>query len=158
MQPRVPAGSPDGGQWASSPSGNVAKQMLQKINQAGDSVSFGIRVIANDHDIYKSVSTGMALTESFKWKNGETTDKMLPGTSVVEIKSKTVEGIKDAMHKAGVLGINGPNGYYFGDKVALVRGEKVKKGQDVGESLFKNAVVVGVWKKPTQGLSEVFPN
>ena len=154
-QPRVPAGNPDGGQWASSPSGVVASQMLKKINESGDSVEFGIRVIANDHDVYGSVTSGTILKESFKWKDGDTTNKKLPGTSVVEIKNKTIDGIKDAMHKAGVLGKNGPNGYYFGDKVALVRGNKVKVGQDVGEVIFKNASVVGVWKKPSQGLSEV---
>jgi len=157
-QPRVPAGNANGGQWTSSPSGIVAAQMLQKINSSGDSVEFGIRVIASDHEIYGSVAEGAVLKESFKWKDGDSTNKKLPGTSVVEIKSKTIEGIKDAMHKAGVLGTNGPNGYYFGDKVALVRGQKIKVGQDVGEAIFKNASVIGIWKKPKQGLAEVSPN
>ena len=157
-QPRVPAGSPNGGEWTSSPSGLVAKQMLQTIKESGDGVEFGLRVVASDHDIYGNITKGTLLKESFVWKNGDTTNKKLPGTSVVEIKSKTIDGIKDAMQKAGALGVNGPNGYYFGDKVALVRGTKVKSGSDVGEAIFKNAAVVGVWKKPKQGLPEVLPN
>jgi len=156
-QPRVPSGE-HGGEWtASGPV--VARQMLEAMEEARkEGEQFGIRVLPSDHDTYSAIQKGMQLPVSHKWKNGEYTEAKLKGTSAIAIRDATEEGVIKALRLGGLTGKTGPNGYYVGDKVVLIRGERLGGGQDVGEGVFRNAVVVGVWKKRNDGLSPVIPN
>jgi len=136
----------------------VADQILEFIRQS-PKAKFGLRVVAPDYDEYESLKPGSSLPNSKRWEDGDYTDVELPGTSTASIKENTKEGILEAIRLLGAHGKRGPNGYYYGDKVALVTGSVVrKKGQDVGERILSNARVVSLWKKPDTGMSEVQPN
>lgn len=170
-QPRVPAGSSKGGQFTfksgsnaglSSGVGGVsvaADQILERMSDDDPGYyQYGLRVIEKDYKSYRSVKEGDVLESSYDWIDGNSTGVKLNGTSAIEIRSKTKEGVLDALSLLGADGKNGKNGFYFGDKVLLIEGEIKSKGADYGEAIFKSARVIGVWKKPSAGLSAVMPN
>lgn len=49
-----------------------------------------------------------------------------------------------------MLGKSGPNGYYQGGTVVLVKGASSRKGEDQGEAILGNPEIVQVWKSPPQ--------
>jgi len=132
----------------------AARQMLEAM--ADETYDYGIRVLPEDFT--DPISTGDSLQNSFVWEDGEITATQLDGVSTAGIRRADIESILEAMNNLGVTGKNGPNGYYFGNRVVLVRGERHGTGQDIGEVIIRNPEVVGEWKKPKNGLSEVAPN
>ncbi len=134
----------------------AAKQILAAIEADDSMLDFGLRVIPGEFD--GDIAVGDSLSNSFIWDNGDKTDEELPGVSAAGIPSATLDAVVRAIKNIGAHGKPGPNGYYFGDRVVLVRGEKVANGEDVGEFVIADPEVVGVWRKPTQGNSELIPN
>ena len=133
----------------------AAQQMLDAIGN--DELSdYGLRVIPGEFD--GDISIGDILPNSRAWNDGHETEEELQGTSSAGIKRHTIDGILEALRNLGAHGKPGENGFYFGNRVVLVRGNRVGSGEDVGESIIENAEVVGIWKKPTKGNSEVEPN
>lgn len=127
----------------------AAQEILEAARGSG-SKKLGLRVIDDD------VSVGEKLRPSRKWMNGEPTKKTLPGTSAVKI-SGDIASVVDGIHGLGALGKNGPNGYYPGKKLVLVKGATSRKGADSGEIMLGDAEVIGVWEKENDGLSSVQP-
>lgn len=136
--------------WVNEDSMSAAQQIFDAIN--GKKGKFGLRVIPPE---YGQVSPSDILKPSYKWKNGEWTDKVLPGTSVSAIQGSTIEDVLSALHNLGALGKRSKNGYYYGDDVALVMGSSSRKGEDFGEWLIKDPVVVDLWKKSGKGLDPI---
>ena len=139
----------------------VSEEQLQAASQIVDAVksipgkAVGIRVIPDEDE--KAYTPGDSLEQSFKWKNGEITEKRIGGTSTAGIETKDIAGVLTALHNLGVLGKSGPNGYYVGTRVALVAGEKSKKGEDAGEKVITGARVLALWSKENDGLSKIKP-
>jgi hypothetical protein len=133
--------------WVGSDQIEAAKQISEAAkNSKGKKL--GLRVIPPESG---SFSPGDVLPSSYKWKNGDWTEKQLDGVSTAKILSPDVDSVLEALHSLGALGKRSKNGYYFGSDVALVAGDSSKKGQDYGESVIKNGVVLDVWKKQDKG-------
>ena len=132
----------------------AAEQMLSLMD---DPVyTYGLRVLPDDFT--DPVKLGDSVPSSFVWQDGEITDEEIDGISTAGIRRSDLDSVLAAMKNIGVTGKNGPNGYYFGSRVVLVRGDSNGSGQDVGETIIRDPEVLGEWKKPTNGLSEVMPN
>ena len=69
---------------------------------------------------------GETLDNSFVWVDGEITDEELNGTCAIRID--------DAELAKG----------YYGDHVAIIGGDSVEYGQDLGEIIIRNAEVLEV--------------
>ena len=139
---------------AKDPHVAAAEQMLSLINDPA--YTYGIRVLP--YDFTDPVKIGETVPNSFVWQDGEITDEEIDGVSTAGIHSAGIASVLAAMKNLGLTGKNGPNGYYFGSRVVLVRGDSNGAGQDVGETIIRDAKVLGEWKKPINGLSEVIPN
>ena len=123
------------------------KSVRDQIKEAisGEPYSdWGIRVVER-HPAVEPLEESSRL-----WVNGEPTEHTLPGVSVIEIKGRGKEAIDTAIEHAGIGG-SGPNGFYFGKYVLLVRGDYWGDGQDEDEAIFKNAVVHSVFEKEDEG-------
>lgn len=136
--------------WVNEDSMVAAKQIFNAIN--GKKGKFGLRVIPPE---YGTVNPSDVLKPSYKWKNGDWTDKVLPGTSVAAIQGGTIEDVLSSLHNLGALGKTSKNGYYYGDDVALVMGGSSRKGEDFGEWLIKDPLVIDIWKKSGKGLDPI---
>ena len=139
-----------------TPGARVARQIFEVIEKDDDFADYALRVIPGEFK--GEINVGDILPSSKRWADGNETKEALEGTSAVRIRNQDEKSILDALKNLGALGKNGPNGFYFGDRIALVKGESIGSGEDVGESIIKNAEIVGIWKKPSQGLSEIQPN
>lgn len=139
-----------------TPSVRAARQILDAIRIDDDSADYALRVILGEFN--GAINTGDTLPPSKRWADGNETNEQLGGTSAVRIRRLDEKSILEALQDLGALGKNGPNGYYFGNRIALVKGDSIGSGEDVGESIIAGAEVVGIWKKPTNGLSEIQPN
>lgn len=133
----------------------AAEQMLAIIEQDDGFADFAVRVIPDESP---APAIGEILQPSRVWDDGIATDEALPGTSAVGIEVNSLDGVVRAIQRTGAHGKRGPNGYYPGSTAVLVKGEKAGAGADVGEVLLRDAEVVGIWKKPNDGLSELIPN
>lgn len=139
------------------PDFNAAAEQILAAIQNDDSYSdFGLRVIPGEFS--EPIAIGGSIPNSFVWSNGDKTDEEIPGVSTAGIDSHTLQSVVRAIKNLGAHGKPGPNGYYFGDRIVLVKGERVSSGEDVGETIIADPEVVGIWRKPTQGNSELIPN
>ena len=151
------AGKSQGGRSAgdNTPSARAALQIVEAMRDNGPS-DYALRVVPGE--FRGEINVGDVLPVSKQWDDGSETDQELRGTSVARIRAADEASVIAALRNLGATGKNGPNGYYYGDRILLVEGESVGSGEDVGESLFRDAKVIGLWKKPTKGLSEIQPN
>lgn len=140
-----------------SESPEVAKAYLPEldINQARELISqqildknirYGLRVLPD------SANIGEVLQPSYRWIDGDFTGKPLRGTSVAAIKNGD---INSALQNLGMYVDHGPNGFYFGDEVALVGGRNPKRGQDHGEWTMQDAKVLAKYLKKDKGKSNL---
>ena len=130
----------DKGQWTEG--GDVASDHLpaEKVQQIRDAVEqaqqqaepgqeVGIRMLPPDSP---PVSPGEHLDPSGNWENGEHTGRSLDGTSVIGVRDMD-KGIKDFTSTG-----------YVGHKVAIVVGEGVGSGEDVGERILDHPKVISI--------------
>jgi len=92
---------------------------------------YGLRII----DSNDAPKIGDKLRESTVFVDGNPTDQTLGGTSTIGIN---LENAKEAFKNIES---------YFGDHLALVKGERVGWGEDIGEEILKNPEVVSVFKR-----------
>lgn len=71
------------------------------------------------------VEAGQVLQPSFVWVDGDITDEQLDGTCGIDIDSHPACG-------------------YMGECIAVIAGNEVSWGEDVGEIIIKNAEVISV--------------
>ena len=158
--PENKAPGPQGDAQQGAAQGNavaVSRQIAQAIQDDDDPYAdYGLRVIPPEADVV--VQPGDELPPSNQWDDGTDTGEALDGTSAVRIDSDTEDAALKAIRLIGAHGKPGPNGYYYGDQVVLIKGQKSGVGEDVGEILLNDAVVVATWRKPDKGNSEVAPN
>lgn len=87
----------------------------------------GVRIVDEDYLEYNA-RKGDTLPNSHTWEDGEYTDVELDGTSCID---------------------NGEHGTflgeYFGDKALIIGGDFATWGDDPGERLIQNAVVLAVF-------------
>lgn len=129
------------------------KNALEKFKADGAHKVFGLRVIDAPSE---SLKIGDKLQNSFQWRNGNITKRQLLGASTAGITKNS--SIEDVLNILGAKGKNGPNGYYYGKNVVLVGGSRANNGKDVGERVIVDPVVLGVWQKPTSGLTSIESN
>lgn len=116
------------------------KEMIAQIREALAATGtkrVGLRVLPPDQ---RGLEVGAVAPPSWKWKNGDYTDKRLPGASAASIGKGTDAEIARALRNLGVFE-TGPNGFYFGPKVALIQGAGATKGADVGETVIREAQI-----------------
>jgi len=90
---------------------------------------YGLRVIPRGHN----VNPGDVLENSRAWdETGKVTEEMLPGVSTIGVDKDGLQAALERLKKAG----------YYGDQIALVKGDSAGTGQDAYERLLKNAEVV----------------
>lgn len=128
------------------------QQKLAELRRQYPGSIFGLRVLE------KEPKLGDRLSPSYRWSDGNWTNRKLVGASTVGVGRGSYDEISEALNNLGAFGKNGPNGYYFGDTIALVRGMGGHRGQDVGEKVIKDPFVGGIWKKADTGLSSILPN
>lgn len=108
---------------------------------------FGLRVIDGD------ASVGDVLAPSRVWIDGEPTDGLLAGASAIHIRRATADAIVAALAIVGAT--DSATSYYPGRTVLLVAGEIVEHGYDDGEVILRDARVVGVWYKSSDGAGAI---
>lgn len=83
----------------------------------------------------RNFEVGDILPCSFMWIDGERTEEELDGTCAIKTESDNpAEYLK---------GING----YYGDYVYVIRGSSSFGGEDVGERIYRNALIVAKFPK-----------
>jgi N12 class adenine-specific DNA methylase len=104
---------------------------------------YGLRVITADPRTQKSrsVKTGDVLKPSHIWEDNNTTGQMLQGTSVIEVRSSDPEDIRKAMLQLRS---------YHGKQIVLVGGDNAKGGEDEGEAVIRNPVVLQAWNRAAE--------
>ena len=95
---------------------------IEEIKNECEYERIGIRVQENEF------TEGEMLGNSFVWIDGECTDEELDGTCAINL-----DDAKCAIE----------NGY-FGEHIALIAGDRFEWGQDEGEIIIKDAVVIEV--------------
>ena len=110
--------------------------MTEKILSAIDNSEYtyyGIRV-----DDGVDYSIGDAVADSREWSDDEPTGEMIDGTSCIGLKfNATSSDVERAIKAASI---------YYGDRCYLIGGESMEYGEDAGEYVIKDAVVVEVLK------------
>lgn len=124
---------------------NEIQKIINIIENDDDCFAFyGIRATTEEH------SAGEELSNSFIWVDGEKTEEELDGISTMGIKDLTEEAViraikclgRDACEYFGVK----ENVFhsYVGQNFVLIKGDSATAGDDNGEWVIKNPVVVAV--------------
>ena len=93
---------------------------IEEIRENSEYEYIGVRVQENEF------TKGEILDNSFVWVDGEITDEEVDGTCAVKLE--------DAELAKG----------YFGDHVAIIGGDYMEYGQDLGEIIIRDAEVLEV--------------
>ena len=107
----------------------------------------GLRVMPDDQG---HLVVGDAAPNSWKWKNGDYTDKRLNGVSTASLGRGSDPDIQKAIRNLGIFE-DGPNGYYYGPKVAVIYGDEARRGEDAGEAVIKNGILGWIADNPRWG-------
>lgn len=124
---------------------NEIQKIINIIENDDDCFAFyGIRATTEEH------TAGEELSNSFVWVDGEKTEEELDGISTMGIKDLTEEAVirtikclgRDACEHFGVKA----NVYhsYVGQNFVLIKGDSAAAGEDNGEWVIRNPVVVAV--------------
>lgn len=120
------------------PGAALVSQIQDIIDDYDGFREWGIRVVHGD----ATVQVGSPLANSYRWEDHEQTDDELPGVCTIGVDKNS-----NSMDAAEMLeAINLLDAYLsHGKHVVLVRGELVCGGEDQGESIISDAVVVALW-------------
>ena len=123
------------------------EDLIEKLKSAmssGNKQNIGLRVLPDEQAL---LNVGDEVPASFKWRNGEITEKQLHGSSAAGVGSGTDAEILQAIRNLGLYE-NGPNGYYSGKKIALIAGNSARKGEDIGEKVIDKAKILWIDDNP----------
>lgn len=112
-------------------------ELLQQITSLPKGQRVGVRLLPDD---VPTPNIGDALSPSFKWADGVRQERTLPGTSAMDVSGRTREEVEAAVRRLGLFNTPG-QGYYPGNKLAVISGASKRKGEDVGETMIKDAIV-----------------
>ncbi len=131
------------GPLSMAPVGMLGANMAQQIAELMPHISavpkgqrVGIRMMPSD---VPTPDIGAPLRPSMKWVDGVQTEKPLYGTSAMDVSGRTEAEVEMALKRLGVFG--NTNGYYPGNKLAVIAGSSKRKGEDAGEAMIKDALV-----------------
>lgn len=96
---------------------------MERIEEIKDKYDFGYIGVRVQEDPF---TLGETLDNSFVWVDGEMTDEELDGTCAVKIDEAELAK------------------RYFGDYVAIIGGDSMEYGQDLGEIIIRNAEVLEI--------------
>jgi len=88
----------------------------------------GVRVIGKEYDNYDS-EIGDIVPCSYNWSDGEQTEERLDGTSCISIDAQ----LPNSDYKG-----------YLGNRIWIIGGYEMDKGQDEGEMIIKDAVIIKI--------------
>jgi hypothetical protein len=124
---------------------NEIQKIINIIENDDDCFAFyGIRATTEEH------SAGEELSNSFIWVDGEKTEEELDGISTMGIKDLTEEAVIRAIKCLGrdaceYFGVKANVFHsYVGQNFVLIKGDSAIAGDDNGEWVIKNPVVVAV--------------
>lgn len=107
----------------------VMREMLKNIDANFDGFdAIGLRVVNKDYADYNA-TVGETLDSSSVWDDGEYTDDNLNGVCAISVTSI------DQMSSYGG---------YFGDRVLIIGSDDTERGDDAGEIIMSDAVVLAV--------------
>lgn len=128
------------------------KHMMRHI-AADPKAKWGLRIVPDPIE----GPPGTVLPPSRVWDDGAPTSELLNGTSTIGIKGAKQQHIEDALKTAGVAPYGKPWGYYPGEHVYLVKGDKAMPGYDDGESIIADPQLVAGYRKVDDGPSALLP-
>ena len=99
------------------------EKIMERIEEIKDKYDFGYIGVRVQEDPF---TLGETLDNSFVWVDGEMTDEELDGTCAVKIDEAELAK------------------RYFGDYVAIIGGDSMEYGQDLGEIITRNAEVLEI--------------
>ena len=135
----------------------VISQIVSAMKAHGKPGHYGLRVDEADGP-HGSLSIGDSVPVSRQWRNSEPTKRNLIGSSAIRV-ARHENGVKSALDRMNLLKFDVNKGYYPGDYVHLIHSPHAPtSGADSGEGVFKNATLVGRWKKKDDGQSPIEPN
>jgi len=102
--------------------------IIAAIEADGGIGEYGIRVLPDDD----ASQVGDMLAPSLVWDDGECTGKELPGTCAIGVTVNTVDASLRLVAAGG----------YIGKRLALIVGDRAESGEDAGERIIRNAVVL----------------
>ena len=98
---------------------------------------YGLRAVHSPSGQADRVSVGEVLPCSYRWYDGEPTEEELDGTCALRVNEGTeLAHLDEFMREYGVLG----------QQVALIAGYQGTWGEDMGEVVIRDAVVLAVWE------------
>lgn len=113
------------------------QELLDALSKVPKGERVGLRLLPDD---VPTPNIGDKLAPSFKWDDGVRTDKQLYGTSSMDLSSRDEDSVRQAITRLGLFNNQG-QGYYPGNKLAIISGSSKRKGEDDGEAMVKDAVV-----------------
>ena len=99
------------------------EKIMERIEEIKDKYDFGYIGVRVQEDPF---TLGETLDNSFVWVDGEMTDEELDGTCAVKIDEAELAK------------------RYFGDYVAIIGGDSMEYGHDLGEIIIRNAEVLEI--------------
>lgn len=108
----------------------MREQVLEIVEQ-GDYEHYGLRVT----DIRGRELVGEQLAPSRIWIDGEPTEEYLAGTSAVLVSPRKIDRALRILSQ------------YVGDTILLLGSRGYEDGQDEGEAVMREPVVLAVFKK-----------
>ena len=102
--------------------------IIAAIEADGGAGEYGIRVLPDDD----AAQVGDLLAPSLVWDDGECTGEELPGTCAIGVTAETVDSAMRLVLANG----------YSGKRLALIVGDRAQSGEDAGERIIRDAVVL----------------
>lgn len=111
---------------------NATEVILEAFAKvSGDYEVFGIRVMDSEIQEGGRLAVGDEVPASYRWDDGDWTEDRLSGASTILVRSAS--DIPRAVRAASD---------YWGDQLTLIAGESREIGQDEGEIIIRNAIVI----------------
>lgn len=121
---------------------------IARIMRRGEYDNYGLRVTEDP------LTVGETAPHSWSWRDGNWTDEPLDGASAMSLDLARRDGVQSipwALENAGYRLRDGFHPYYPGEHVSLIGGNVFSAGEDVGEIILSDGVVLSSWRKPFGG-------
>lgn len=122
---------------------------VAKIVNVGEHAYYGLRCMTVEDEDIPAPEVGAYLDESFHWDDGERTEETVGGTCGIELcPNWDGEGYRVStanIHYAASL-----LSAYFGRWIVLMAGDSSSMGDDQGETIIRDAVVLAVFDRGTE--------
>ncbi len=121
---------------------------IARIMRRGEYDRYGLRVTEDP------LTVGEIAPHSWNWRDGNWTDEPLDGASAMSLDLATRDGVGSipwALEGAGYRLRDGFHPYYYGENVSLIGGNHYTYGDDAGEIILPDGVVLSSWRKSFGG-------